>query len=75
MRRAFLYALASLPLFPAFALLACGALTWDLEASLAHFRFACWLAPAAPVVFVLMARPMAHESLDEEDWANLEIDA
>jgi hypothetical protein len=68
------HALASLPLFPALAFLAYWGLTWDAAASLAHARMACWLAPAAPVTFLLMGRQVANESLHEEEWTSLEID-
>lgn len=73
-RTAVVYALASLPLFPALAFLAYWGLTWDLGASLVHARFACWFAPVAPATFVLMGRQMASELLHKEEWGSLEID-
>jgi len=70
-----LYLLASLGVFPALAFATYWSLTGDLAASLAHLRFACWFAPVAPVVFVLMARGLAIEWNGREEWEELSLDA
>ena len=67
--RAALYCLASLAVFPAFAFVSYLAGSGDLAASLAHLRFACCFAPAAPLVFLLMARPLTEEIRYAEQWA------
>jgi hypothetical protein len=75
LRTAAIYVLAALGFFPSLAFVTYWALTGDLAASLSHLRFACWFAPAAPVVFVLMARQVAIEWNGREEWEELEINA
>ncbi len=72
LRRAVLYCLVSLAVFPAFTFLAFWGLLGDLDSSFGHLRIALWIAPAAPLLFVVMARQMADER-QEEEWAKLEI--
>jgi ATP-dependent Clp protease ATP-binding subunit ClpC len=66
---------ASLAILPALAFGTYWALTGDLASSLAHLRFACLFAPAAPVVLVMMARVAAEETRYKEEWASLKIDS
>jgi hypothetical protein len=75
LRTAALYVLAALGFFPGLAFVTYLALTGDLAASLAHLRFACWFAPAAPAVFVLMARQIAIEWNGRAEWEELPLDA
>jgi hypothetical protein len=75
LRSAAVYVLAALGFFPGLAFVTYWALTGDLAASLAHLRFACWFAPTAPVVFVLMARQVAREWNGREGWERLPLDA
>ena len=65
--------LKSLPILPVVAFLTYWALVWDLTPSLVHLRFACYFAPAAPILFVMMARQMTEEKRYREEWAGLEI--
>jgi ATP-dependent Clp protease ATP-binding subunit ClpC len=73
LRKVMLYCLASLPVLPVFAFVTYLAMTFDLAPSLAHFRFACCFAPATPLIFFLMARPMSEEIRYKQQWASLEI--
>jgi hypothetical protein len=73
LRRATLYCLASLPIFPAMAFLVYWPLTGDLSSSLDHFRLGCYLAPAAPILFLLIARQVTDEVRYQEEWACLDI--
>jgi len=73
LRTAALYVLAALGFFPGLAFVTYWALTGDLAASLSHLRFACCFAPAAPVVFVLMARGLAIEWNGREEWEELDL--
>ena len=73
MRKAAWYGLASLAFLPAMAFGTYWAATGDLAASLAHLRFACLFAPAAPVVLVMIARRMFEEIRYKEEWASLEL--
>ena len=68
-----LYCLASLAVFPAMAFVSYLAMSFDLVASLAHLRFACYFAPVAPLVFVMMARQITEEIRYKRQWASLEI--
>jgi hypothetical protein len=73
--KAALYGLASLAVFPAMAFGMYWALTGDLASSLAHLRFACLFAPAAPVLFVMMSQKMSEEMRYKVEWASLEVDS
>jgi len=68
-----LYCLASLVVFPALAFVTYLVLSFDLAASVAHFCLACYFAPAMPLLFLLMARPMIEEIRYKRQWASLEI--
>ncbi len=74
-RKAAWYGLASLAFFPAMAFGTYWPATFDLAASLAQLRFACLFAPAAPVVFFVMARRAFGDMRYKEEWASLEIDS
>ena len=41
--------------------------------SLAYLRFACYFAPATPLIFLLMGRQMMEEMRQNQQWASLEI--
>ncbi|MGD0382189.1 MAG: hypothetical protein ABSA77_01625 [Thermoguttaceae bacterium] len=73
--RAAIDILISLCAFPLLAFTNFIVLTGDLTASMAQTRFACIFAPAAPVIFLLLARQHALEIRAQEKWSNLEIDA
>ncbi len=73
-RLAAVYALFSLIFFPVLAFAWYLSLTGDFAMSFAHLRFACCLAPAAPLLFALMASQTAEQMRDDEEWASLEID-
>lgn len=75
LRKAASYGLASLAFFPAMAFGAYWGGTFDLPASLAHLRFACLFAPAAPIVLFAMARQAFDDMAYKEEWASLEIDS
>jgi ATP-dependent Clp protease ATP-binding subunit ClpC len=72
--KAVLYCSASLAVAPAFAFLSYLAGSFDLAASLAHFRLACCFAPVTPLICLLMARLTMEEMRYGEYWASLEID-
>jgi ATP-dependent Clp protease ATP-binding subunit ClpC len=72
--KAVLYCLASLAVLPAFAFLSYLAGSFDLAASLAHLRFACYFAPVTPLIFLLMGRLMIEEMRYGQYWASLEIE-
>ncbi|MEN6365643.1 MAG: hypothetical protein ABFC88_02380 [Thermoguttaceae bacterium] len=69
-----LFCLASLAILPAFAFLSYFAGSFDLVASLAHLRFACYFAPTMPVILLLFARVVAEETHYKQHWASLEIE-
>jgi hypothetical protein len=68
-----LYCLASLAVLPAWAFVTYLAMSFDLAASLTHLRFACYFAPTAPLIFLLMGRLMIEEIRYKQQWASLEI--
>jgi hypothetical protein len=74
MRTTAWYCLASLFVFPTMTLLMYWGLFGDLASSLSGFYSACVVAPAAPVLFLLMARQVADEMRREEEWASLEVE-
>jgi ATP-dependent Clp protease ATP-binding subunit ClpC len=74
LRKAILYAMASLPVFPATTLLTHLGLFNGLSSSMFYLGLACCFAPAAPVLFLLVARQMADDMQHDEEWACLEID-
>ena len=71
--KAVLYGLASLAVFPVQTFVAHWASSFDLAASLAHLRLACYFAPATPLIFLLMGRQMMKEIRQHQEWASLEI--
>ena len=72
-RRAAWYCVASLAVFPVLTLMY-WPLGIDLATSLFYLRVACYLAPATPVLFVLIARQGAEQIRYEDEWARLQID-
>lgn len=68
------YCLASLSIFPTMTLLTYWGLFGDLASSLSGFSLACALAPAAPVLFLVIARQVADEIRHEEEWASLDVE-
>jgi hypothetical protein len=45
----------------------------DLATGLSYLRLSCYLAPAAPALFILLARQQAAEIRYEDEWASLDI--
>lgn len=74
MRTVAVCCLISLAAFPGMTYLTYLGLMGDFTAGLHGVCVACALAPAAPVLFVLMARRMAEEMRHEEEWTELGID-
>lgn len=74
LRQVAVHCLASLPVFPAMTYLTYLGLMGDFTAGLRGVCVACALAPAAPVLFVLMAGRAAEEMRHEEEWTELEIE-
>jgi ATP-dependent Clp protease ATP-binding subunit ClpC len=66
------YCLASVLLFPMLVTLIYGGF-W-LPAPNSALLLACAIAPATPVLLVLMARVIADEVRPDEEWARLDID-
>ena len=73
-RTAGVHCLASLAVFPAMTYLTYLGLLGDFTSGLSGLYVACALAPAAPVLFVVIARQVAEEMRHEEEWAKLEIE-
>ncbi|OHB83322.1 MAG: hypothetical protein A2V98_08130 [Planctomycetes bacterium RBG_16_64_12] len=74
LRRAVRYSLASLPLFPAMTLLMHWGLLGSFASSFVYLLPACCIAPASPLLFILLAHQGAEEMRHEEEWAELEIE-
>lgn len=74
LRAAVVYALLALLVFPALAWIFQLLLGQDLGESLTQLRLACYFAPAAPLLFMLLGRQVADESRRNREWLQVEID-
>jgi hypothetical protein len=72
-RKVVLYGLVSLPLLPAATFLLYWGLSIDLPTSVSTLHVAGCLAPAFPVMLIVMARLIVKERRYEEAWTSLEI--
>ena len=68
------YSLMSFLFCPVFAFLCYWTFTGDFAASLLRLRFGCYMAPAAPLLFLWLARQVADEIRYKRQWASLKID-
>jgi ATP-dependent Clp protease ATP-binding subunit ClpC len=68
------YIFLSLLFFPAFGFLIYWMLTGDVSSSLVRMRVGCYLAPTAPLLFILMARQVSDEIRYKRQWSSLKID-
>jgi hypothetical protein len=74
-RSAAVCSLISLPFFPAIAFAWMFLITGNLAASVAQLPLACCFAPAAPLLFALLASQAVKFMRREEEWASIELDA
>jgi len=73
-KRLGLYSLLTVLFFPALAFVFYWGITGDLAGSLAHMRFTWLFAPAAPLLFILLARHTSPDQRSEDQWAELRIE-
>ncbi len=69
-----LYGLASLAVFPVLTCLTYWGASGSLALALSGLMRGCVAAPAAPLVFFVMARQMKAEIQHESQWADVEIE-
>ena len=68
------YCLASLLVFPVMTSVVYGSLLLSVEAALKGFLIGSIVAPAAPLLFYMMARQMKEQIAGEQQWLGIEID-
>jgi hypothetical protein len=68
-----LYGLASLGVFPVLISLAYWGFLGSLASALSGLMLGCVVAPAAPLLFFVLARQMKVEIQHESRWADVEI--
>jgi len=73
-RAMILCGLASLSVFPVLTFFTHWGLFGSLASGLSGFGLGSTVAPAAPLLFFLMARQMKDEILHESEWAGIEIE-
>lgn len=73
LRKAGLYCLASLATLPLLTFFIYWSLPLDGPIRFFYLQLSCLLAPAVPVLFLLLGRQQAEESRHEDEWANLDI--
>jgi hypothetical protein len=68
------YCLLCILFCPVFAFLDYWMINGDFAESLLRLRFGCYLAPAALLLFILIARQVADEIRYKRQWTSLKID-
>jgi ATP-dependent Clp protease ATP-binding subunit ClpC len=73
LRKAGLYGLASLAALPMLTFFIYWSLPIDGSTRLFYLQLSCLLAPAVPVLFLLLCPPQAQHFRYEDEWAGLDI--
>jgi hypothetical protein len=73
LRKAGLYSLASLAVLPVLTFLIYWSLPLDASIRFSYLQLSCLLAPAVPVMFLLLGRQQAEQFRYEDEWASLDI--
>jgi hypothetical protein len=64
----------SFAVLPVLAFIADWGATADLTAGVDHLLFSCLISPAAPAIFLLIAKPLFEEIRYRQEWHSLDID-
>ena len=73
LRKAGLYSLASLAALPVLTFLIYWSLPLDGSTRFFYLQLSCLLAPAVPVLFLLLGRQQAEQFRYEDEWGSLDI--